>query len=179
MTNNFRLQIDAGDWTAKISTTIHTAAVKSLRFFGKISNYSEFKDFYIADDMADDSPELFVGDFALLIHRHYGPVDFCSPTAGAMERPNALSGFLFCLPGPGSSEDTISVNLYPGEDTFDELWLRHRMHSNMPDAVVLEIEKTASMYASGLCVWNPGEELLLVKNIIFYFGLLQQRELDE
>ena len=73
MSGNFYLEIDAVDWSAKISTAINVCCLKELKvFFGQIREDAEFKGLYIAGN-----PEP-VDRCVLMVHRHYGAVGFAS-----------------------------------------------------------------------------------------------------
>jgi hypothetical protein len=72
MSGNFYLEIDAVDWSAKISTAINVCCLKELKFFGQIREDAEFKGLYIAGN-----PEP-VDRCVFMVHRHYGPVGFAT-----------------------------------------------------------------------------------------------------
>jgi hypothetical protein len=79
MSGNFYLEIDAVDWSAKISTAKNVCYVKELKFFGQIREDAEFKGLYIAGN-----PEP-VDRYVLIVDRHYGPVGiaYLAPKAAA------------------------------------------------------------------------------------------------
>ena len=48
MSGNFYLEIDAVDWSAKVSTAKNVCSVKEFKFFGQIREDAEFKGLCIA-----------------------------------------------------------------------------------------------------------------------------------